>query len=98
VTITSCTGGSGHRNTIQGTTTANTGTLTLRIYAGAGTTGTLAATLPTSSFTGGASPFGWSVSTANNQLASGATYTAQATQVDAAGATGNPVTCTFTAN
>jgi hypothetical protein len=80
---------------VQGTTTVKTGTLTVRIYAGSGTGGTLAATLATTSFTGSTSPFGWSVTPSG--LTTGATYTAQASQVDGSGNASTAPTCTFTA-
>jgi hypothetical protein len=80
---------------VQGTTTVKTGTLTVRIYAGSGTGGTLAATLTTTSFTGSISPFGWSVTPSG--LTIGATYTAQASQVDGSGNASTAPTCTFTA-
>ncbi len=97
VTITGCTTGKGHRNRVRGTTTQNTGTLTVLIYVGTGTSGPLAATLTTTSFSGAGSPFGYSVTTGNKELTEGATYTAQATHVTAGG-TSNQPTCTFVAN
>jgi hypothetical protein len=78
-----------------GTTTVSTGTVTLKIYAGPTATGTPAATLTTSTFIFG--PL-WTVQTAAGQLTSGATYTAQAQQVDATGGVSNTITCTFAAS
>lgn len=97
IAIVSCTGGNGHRNTLAGTTTQSAGTVTVKVFAGAGTEGTPAVTLSTSTFTGSSSPFGWSVTTENGQLTAKSTYTAQATQTGASGTSNSP-TCTFTAN
>jgi hypothetical protein len=92
----SCTG-SGNKNTISGTTDRPSGTVTVNIYAGTGTTGSpVIPALTTSSFSSNA-PFGWTVSTGSKQLTSGSTYTAQAQQNDG-GRLSNQPTCTFTAN
>jgi hypothetical protein len=93
VTITSCTTGSGHRNTVVGTTDVNTGSVSVKIFNGAGIGGTLATTLTATPSAGA-----WSATTGNQQLTAGATYTAQATQTDAFGGVSNEPTCTFTAN
>ena len=81
IAIGSCTGGAGHRNVFAGTTSNTTGTVTLKLFAGTGIAGALAATFTNSTLAGGT----WSTSTSNNQLTPGATYTVQATQVDALG-------------
>jgi len=88
--------GNGHRTVFSGTTTANTGTLTVQVYLGATATGSPVKTYTTSTFSGSASPFSWSITTGNNDL-SATQYTAVATHVDGAGHAGNSVTVTFTA-
>lgn len=100
ITITSCNTGSGRRNTVIGTTTVNTGTVTVRWHVGAGIGGAVEGPNPTSNtFSGGSAPFGWSATTANNQLSNqGNQYTAEVTQTDGAGAVSNTATCTANAN
>jgi hypothetical protein len=89
--------GRGHRSVFSGTTTANTGTLTVQVYLGATATGSPARTSTTSTFSGPASPFSWSITTGNGDLSNGTQYTAVATLVDGAGHAGDQVTVTFTA-
>jgi hypothetical protein len=92
--ISSCTGGNGHRNTVAGTTNDNGSTVSVKIFTGAGTGGTLFTTLTSPTPSAGS----WSVTTTSNLLSGGTTYTAQATQIDSAGNTSNQPTCTFSAN
>jgi large repetitive protein len=92
--IGSCTGGSGHKNIVTGTTDDNGPTVSVMIFTGNGTGGSLFTTLTSATPSAGA----WSVTTANKELTGGNTYTAQATQVDSAGNTSNQPTCSFTAN
>jgi hypothetical protein len=89
--------GNGHRTVFSGTTTANTGTLTVQVYLGATATGSPVRTYTTTTFSGSASPFSWSITSGNNDLSGGTQYTAVATHVDGAGHAGNQVTVTFTA-
>jgi hypothetical protein len=89
--ISSCTGGSGHKNIVTGTTNDNGPTVSVKIFTGTGTGGPLFTTLTSATPSAGA----WSVTTTNNQLTGGNTYTAQATQVDLAGNTSNQPTCTI---
>jgi hypothetical protein len=99
LTISSCTGGSGHKNTITGTTNENTGTVTVKIFTGTGIGGTLTFTLTDPApFSGSSTPFTWSVGTGSGDLTAGSTYTSQATQTDALGNPSNAPTCTFSAN
>ena len=92
--IGSCTGGSGHKNIVTGTTNDNGTTVSVKIFTGSGTGGSLFTTLTSPTPSAGA----WSVTTTSNQLNGGNTYTAQATQVDSAGNTSNQPTCSFSAN
>jgi len=92
--IGSCTGGSGHKNIVTGTTNDNGTTVSVKIFTGSGTGGSLFTTLTSATPSAGA----WSVTTTSSQLNGGNTYTAQATQVDPAGNTSNQPTCSFSAN
>jgi hypothetical protein len=79
----------------SGTTTSNSGTLTVKVYAGSSATGTLLKTYTTTSFAGSSAPYTWSITVGpNNELITGSQYTAQATQP---GVTGQ-ATVTFTAH
>ena len=91
--ISSCTAGTG-QNTVAGTTNDNETTVSVKIFIGPGTGGTLFTTLTSPTPIAGS----WSVTTAVSQLSAGATYTAQATQIDLAGNISNQPTCTFSAN
>jgi hypothetical protein len=84
-------------NTFSGTTTANTGTLTVNVYAGSTATGTVVKSYTITSF-GSSSPYTWSVTTGNSDLKKNSQFTAQASQTDAAGHTSNLPTVTFTAS
>lgn len=92
-----CQAANGKRDSVAGTTTLDTGTVTVRFYSGPSAAGTPAATLTTSVFAG-PDPYTWSVTTANKQLTGGQRYTAQATQLTPAGGTSDPVTCSFVAS
>ncbi|MEP6660061.1 MAG: Ig domain-containing protein, partial [Acidimicrobiales bacterium] len=97
VTVTE-TAGSGQKEVFSGTTTGNTGTLTVNIYAGSAASGAMVQTYSTTTFFGAASPFNWSITT-GNELTAGSTYTARATQVDGTGNNStNAPTVTFIAN
>ena len=92
------TAGSGNKEVFSGTTTGNTGTLTVNVYAGSTASGATVRTYTTTTFSGSVSPFGWSITT-GNELTTGSTYTARATQVDGSGNNStNAPTVTFIAN
>lgn len=80
-----------------GTTTEKTGSLTIRVYAGATATGTAQETYSVTSFGGPSSPFTWTRTTGNNNLSDNVQYTAQALQIDGAGNESNGPTVTFNA-
>lgn len=89
-----CTPGSGKREAFNGTTSINSGTVTVKVYAGIGTGGTLVETVTTTTFSG-AGPYTWTTTTANDPTRTGQTFTAAATQVSASGGTSNTPTCQF---
>ena len=86
-----------HDDTFSGTTTENTGTITIKVYTGATATGTAFKTYAVTTFGGSSSPFTWTRTTGNNDLADNVQYTAQAIQLDAAGNQSNGPTVTFNA-
>lgn len=80
----------------SGSTTVNSGTVTINIYAGPTATGVPVLTLTLSTYSG-SGPYSWTVADKRKQLAGGTQYTAQAVQVDGAGnQSANSPTVTFT--